>query len=764
MQPKQFFTFPLFIYNFLTRKKPAYRKFLKNNRKSFFSDYRQSLLPRFFKFSVFKHEKRTTFTILTIFTLFLSNILFFSNFVFADEGMWLFSNPPKKMLKEKYNFDLTDEFLTHLQKSSIRFSNGGSGSFVSSGGLIMTNHHVAYSSIQKLSTPEKDYLHNGFFAASNNEELSCRGLELIVLDLIQDVTEQVNRAVAKMETTAEAETARRAVINRLEEEAFNQIEKNGLDKSKYRCEVVPFYQGAIYHLYVYQKLEDVRLVFAPEENAGFFGGDPDNFEFPRFNLDVAFFRAYENGIPYKPSHFLKWSAAGAQLDELVFVSGHPGRTNRTNTAEHLIFQRDKYAPLYLNKFRRLELLLQNYAEQGPDEALYVAGELFRLKNSRKNRSGILLGLQTPALIEKKRSEDKKLYDIAVQKKLIDLKKNDPWSYIYEALSVYDSLFLPYDMFENGSAFDSKLFQIARKIVRRAAEKRKKNALRLPEYRDISLNGIRDDILAEDPIRTDLEILRLSDSLSFYLENLDLEYPSEGNEGLNLLEGRSPRELAARLINGTKLTSVEERQRLMMLQYDDLILENDPMIRFVLKTENIARDYRTRYDQQVSEPLRQAYSMIARLQFKAFGMNSYPDATFTLRLAIGKIKGYQDENGRPIPAWTNFADAFEHQKKHRNISPYILPESWHKNKNAINLNTPLNIVSTNDIIGGNSGSPLVNKNGEVVGLIFDGNIQSLVSNFIYTEEQARAISVHSSAILESLKHIYHTDRIVNELGK
>ncbi len=354
--------------------------------------------------------------------------------------------------------------------------------------------------------------------------------------------------------------------------------------------------------------------------------------------------------------------------------------------------------------------------------------------------------------------------MTAEKKLVDLKKNDPWSYISEALSIWLGIHRPYDMFEAGSAFDSKLFRIARNIVRMAAERQKPNENRLKEYRDVSLESMRESILSKDPIYADLEILRLTDSLGSYLEDLDLEYPTEEKPGLNFLDGRSPKEMASFLVSGTKLASLDERKKLLDSSYRDLTESNDPMIRFALKVDPIARNYRTQYDQQVIEPLRQAYTMISKIQFKAYGMNSYPDATFTLRLSIGKIAGYNDDSGNFIPAWTDFAGAFQREAEHRNTPPFSLPDSWHRNKDNLRLNTPLNIVSTNDIIGGNSGSPLVNKKGEIVGLIFDGNIQSLVSNFIYTEKQARAVSVHSEGIIEGLKNIYHADRIVNEIGK
>lgn len=695
---------------------------------------------------------------LSVLTMFLSQVFLFCLFSSADEGMWLFTNAPKDQIQKEYGYTLTPDFLEHLQKSSIRFGNGGSASFVSSNGLVMTNHHVAVSTLQKLSSKSQDLVQNGFYAKTLAEELKCPDVELIVLMQITDVTETVNQSVTEKMTPTEAEAARRAIINQIEQVA---AQKTGLDK----CEVITLYQGGLYHLYCYKKFTDVRLVFAPENSVGFFGGEPDNFEYPRYNLDVAFFRVYENNKPYQAKHFLRWSQQGAQNGELVFVSGHPARTDRFRTIDHLSFQQDVEYPYLLNKLRRREVLLQIFSEKNADNARRVSSELFRIRNSRKNRTGILSGLQDPKLITQKFNDDEKLYNQIVEKNLIDMEKNNPWEKINTALQTWEEIYIPYDLLEKSEAFNCQTYKIARNIVRYVIEKEKPSEKRLREFQDLNLEAMKANILSVQSIEDDIEILKLTDSLGMYVEYFaENEYANGEYEGLNLLANLSPKDRAVQLLKNTKVKNVAERQKLLASDLKTLNESTDPMIQLALLVEEPSRILRTVYDEQVAEPLRQAYAQIAQVRFLVNGTSVYPDATFTLRLSYGKVAGYVDDNGKTIPPWTTLQGTFDHAAEHNNVYPYNLPQSWLNNKSKVNLKTPINIVTTNDIIGGNSGSPLINQRGEVVGLIFDGNVQSLVSNFIYTDAQSRAVSVHSSGIKEALSSIYQATRIVDELGK
>jgi hypothetical protein len=693
----------------------------------------------------------------------------------ADEGMWLFNNPPKRLLQEKYNFAPGDDWYVHLQRSSVRFNSGGSGSFVSADGLVMTNHHVGSDCLQKLSTKERDLIAQGFYARTPEEEIRCVDLELNVLQSIEDVTERITAAVKPELSPAEANLARRA--------AMNTVEKESLDATGLRSDVVTLYHGGLYHLYRFKKYTDIRIVFAPEKDIAFFGGDPDNFEYPRFDLDICFVRVYEDGKPAQIEHYLKWSPKGAGDNELIFVSGHPGRTDRLDTMAHIEFLRDKTFPNALRKLYRWEVILSAYSAESRENARRAQDDLFGIQNSRKARIGMLAGLQDPSILSRKRAEEQKLRQ-AVQESggqktedgrqrtdsapssesrppssaIRPLDLGDPWSDVTAALKVWDGIYYDWDLLEQHSAFRSKLFDIARTLVRLADESAKPNAERLREYRESNLESLKFELFSEAPIYEDLETVTLADSLSMLVEMKGMGDPLVQK----VLAGKSPRERAAQLIDGTKLKSVEVRKKLAEAGGEAIRESDDPMIQLALLIDPAARSLRKTYEDQVEEPLRQAYAKLAAARFAIYGTEVYPDATFTLRLALGQVKGYM-EQGKQVPPWTTFAGLYRRAEEQGNVPPFNLPPRWIERKDRLDLDTPFNFVSTADIIGGNSGSPVVNRRGEIVGIIFDGNIQSLVLDFIYTEEEARAVSVHSAAILEALHKVYNTDRIVKELA-
>jgi len=681
---------------------------------------------------------------------FVAMVLFsqFESVLQADEGMWLFNNPPRKLLKQKYDFDPTDEWLTHLQQSAVRFNSGGSGSFVSSNALVITNHHVGADALQKLSTADKDYVKIGFRAKSREEEIKCVDLELNVLKSIDDVTKRVDAAVKPTMDAAAAQKARRAVMNTIEQES---LEKTGL-----RSDVITLFQGGQYHLYRYKKYTDVRLVFAPEQAIAFFGGDPDNFEYPRYDLDICLFRVYENDEPAKIEHHLTWSKAGAGDDELIFVAGNPGHTDRLNTVAHLDFLRDVSFPNSLNILRRREVLYKTYSERSLENARRAQDEYFGVQNGRKARLGGLAGLQDPIIMKDKRGDEAALQKaLASNPKLKEAK--GAIEQVATAIALQRKIHMENLLLERGAAFHSELFHIARDLVRLGDESKKKNEDRLREYRQSNLDSLKQQLFSKAPIYDDLEIAKLADSLAMYMEMIG------ANDALlaKVLAGKSPRERAAALVQGTKLRDPEVRKKLYDGGAGAIASSDDAMIALARLVDEPARAVRKTYEEKVEEPQRQAYAKISRARFVTSGGDTYPDATFTLRLAFGVVKGYREGNEQ-MPPWTTMGGAYEHAERHANREPFKLPDSWIKSKDKLNLDTPFNFVSTADIIGGNSGSPVVNRKGEFVGIIFDGNLSSLVLDFSYTDKVARAISVHSSSIVEALRKIYDAGDLADEL--
>jgi Peptidase S46 len=675
----------------------------------------------------------------------------------ADEGMWLFNNPPLKQLKDKYQFEPTPQWLEHLQKSSVRFNSGGSGSFVSATGLCITNHHVGADALQKASSEQHNYLKDGFYAKTNAEEIKCADLELNVLMSIEDVTARVNDAVRPGMTGDQASSARNAAIA--------AIEKESKDKTGLRSDVVTLYQGGAYHLYRYKRYDDIRLVFAPEQQMAFFGGDPDNFEYPRFDLDICFFRVYENGHPAKIDNFLKWNSHGPNDRELTFVSGSPGKTDRQLTLDELADMRDRYLPYVLRMFNRREVLETAYSERSVENARRARDDLFGDQNNRKRYDGYLAGLLDPQIWSVLRSREQKLRDAIahdpklkstadaydrVRKAQADIAKNAP---LYNYLEQERPITVGY---RGPRAFSGNLFKYARLLVRAIDERAKPNGERIPAFRDSARESLELELFSTEPIYDDYEILRLTDSLTDFATQFSADNPLVQN----VLAGKSPHARAVELVTGTKLKDVRIRKDLYHKEAAALQAAHDPMIDLARLIDGPAREARKIYDAQ-EEIKKQAYSEIAKARFAIEGTSKYPDATFTLRLSYGTVRGYE-RDGIQIPAFTDFAGLYQRSAEHDNKAPFDLPQRWIEKKSNLNLATHFNFVSDADIIGGNSGSPVVNKAGEFVGIIFDGNIQSLVLDCIYTDTQARAVSVDSAAISEALRKVYDADALADEV--
>jgi hypothetical protein len=681
----------------------------------------------------------------TIFTGLFVGVLAFS--AVADEGMWLFNQPPRQLLRERHQFDATDAWLGHLQKSSVRFNSGGSGSFVSEDGLLISNHHVGADALQKLSTKEKNYLRDGFCAKTPAQEVKCLDLELNVLQSIEDVTARVNAAVPKDAAPADAFAARRKVMA--------EIEKESLDRTGLRSDVVTLWQGGAYHLYRFKRYTDVRLVFAPEQQIAFFGGDPDNFEFPRHDLDICLFRAYENGQPAKVKDFLRFSPTGAKDGELTFVSGHPGRTARLLTVAELEDQRDRALPARLASLKRLEVLLANWSARSEENARRAKDDFFGVQNSRKANDGFLGGLLDPELFDAKAKGEAELKaKLAGKEEFADAL--GAYDRIAEATKVLAAQSVRYSLLEGGQAFNCESFGIARTLLRAGAERPKANGDRLREFTDARKPSLELGLFSEKPIYTDLEILTLADSLTFLAGRLGASDPMVQK----ILAGKSPRDRAAELILGTKVRDVAFRKQLYDGGAAAVAGVNDPMLALAQLVDDEARAMRKVAEAQ-DEIKQQAHAAIAKARNAVLGTAGCPDATFTLRLSFGAVKGYE-EDGRSVPAFTTLADLYARSTEMKNRPPFDLPESWAKRKSRLNLKTPFNFVSTADIIGGNSGSPVVNRAGEFVGIIFDGNLQGLPWDYAFSDKQGRALSVHSAAIWEALNKVYGAKTLAREL--
>ena len=667
----------------------------------------------------------------------------------ADEGMWTFNNVPRAEIKKKYGFEVTDEWLNKVRLASVRFNNGGSGSFVSPNGLVLTNYHIVEDIVGEVSTPEKDLAKEGFVAKTRAEEIKAPSLELNQLISIEDVTARVNGAVKADATDAEAFAARSAEISKIEGES---LKATGL-----RSDVVPLYKGGQYNLYRYKKYTDVRLVFVPEFQAAFFGGDPDNFNFPRFNIDMALVRVYENDQPVHPENYFKWSTTGAKEGSLVFVTGHPGLTSRLNTVAHLEELRDTSIPIIIRLLERRETVLKKYMALGEEQTRQSQNELNSVQNSLKVYRGQLKGLKDPALIARKKQEEQALRKAVAAKPEEQKKYGDAWDAIAKAHQTYPSYVKERRIFDLMGGFNSTLFIFARQLVRLAAENEKPNAERLPEYTDARRASLELALYSPAPIHEDFEKLKLTDSLGFMVELLG------GDNALvkQVLNGKTPEARAEELISGTKLKDPEFRKELAKGGKAAIEASTDPMIVVAREVDAKAREVRKRYESEVLGVETANYAKIARALFDTQGNKIYPDATFTLRLSYGAVEGYM-ENGKKVQPFTTLGGLYARSDQFKHQFPYNLPPRWVEKKSALNLNTPFNFVSTNDIIGGNSGSPAINQNAELVGLIFDGNIQSLVGDFMYDGSVNRAISVDSRGMLEVLKKVFGANEIAAEL--
>lgn len=665
---------------------------------------------------------------------------------FADEGMWTFDNLPLARIQERYGFTPTPQWLEHLQRASVSFG-GGSGAFVSPDGLVLTNHHVARNQLFKLSTPQRDFLRDGYFARTRADEIPCPDLELQVLWSMENVTAAVNAALDPGSAPAERNAKRKATLARLEQES---VKKTGL-----KTETVELYQGGEYWLYRYRNFKDVRLVCAPEEQAGNFGGDPDNFGYPRHDLDFTFFRIYEGGRPYRPEHWLRWSEKGASEGDLVFTSGTPGRTSRRLTVAQYEVSRDIERPLRIALQEMRIAAYEAWSARGHEQARQALTGIRGLSNNLKRERGFLEILRDPAFLAGKRAAEDAMRARVAADPALAAECGPAWDRIAEAQQAVR---------ERGRARRlrdltriSRLVDIANGIVRLTAEAEKPNEKRFREYREGSLPSQRFQLLSPAPVYPPMEAFVLAAHLQACLDSLGPEDPFVRAA----LGGRSPQQAAEAVLLGTKLGDPAVRRALLEGGRKAVEASSDPLVVWARGLDAPYREERTWFESRVEAVENLEGARLARAAFALDGRTVYPDATGTLRLSYGRVAGYTQLT-TDVPWHTNYYGLFGRSASFGGRDPYSIPASIRAAERTIDLATPLNFASTNDIIGGSSGSPVVDRNGEYVGLVFDGNIQSFTWEFGWDERQARCVSVDARGLVEALRKAWKMDALVEEL--
>lgn len=669
----------------------------------------------------------------------------------ADEGMWTLDNPPHAALKAAYGVQLDRAWLDRVRAGTVRLESGCTASFISGSGLILTNHHCAEQCIARNSSAERDLLGNGFLARARAEEPNCPGGAASVLVRTEDVTGQVRAATAGMAPAAAA-TARRAELTRLEQ-ACEDASRKDRRAGPLKCEAVTLYQGGQYWIYAYKRYDDVRLVFAPEKGIGAFGGDVDNFQFPRWTLDMSLLRAYENGEPAVTPAHLRFDWSGAEPQEPVFVSGHPGSTSRMLTSVELDAQRDAYLPFWLMRYSELRGRLLQFAKTGDEASRITVQPLNLYENAIKVRRKQLDALQDDVQFERRRAAEAALEQSMRQHPELATSAG-AFQEIAAAQRVYRDIVVPHAFLEGNAGFISDLFAHARTLVRAAAERGKPNAERIRSYTDARLPAVEQALRAPSPVYPALEKLTLSFALERMREWLGPDHPV-----VRQVFGRDdPDAVASRLVDGSKLADPAVRIALFNGGQAAIDASDDPMIRLAVRVDPASRALRKRMEDEVEGPTDRAREAIAAARFRTLGTSVYPDATFTLRFTYGAVEGWL-EQGEYVTPFTTVGRMFE---RATGREPFRLPESWLAAAHELDMDTPLNFTSTVDITGGNSGSPIVDSRGDIVGLAFDGNIHSIAGDYWYDPVTNRAIGVDVRAMRLALDKVYRAQHLLTEI--
>jgi Peptidase S46 len=664
----------------------------------------------------------------------------------GDEGMWTFDNPPTKQLQERYGFTPTTAWLHHVRLASVRFNDGGSGAFVSPHGLVLTNHHVALMQLQKLSTPQHNYAKGIFYARTASEELKCPDLELNVLTSMENVTARVMAAAQPGMSDTQALKARQAEIATIERESLAQT---GL-----RSDVVGLYQGSEYWLYRYQKYTDVRLVFAPSQQIAFFGGDPDNFTYPRYDLDFALFRVYEHDQPLESKNYLEWDAQGPKDGSLVFVSGNPGFTGRQDTVAQLEFLRDRMFPLTIQILKQRLEALERYSAQGAEEAREASSEIFFINNSLKAYGGMETGLRNPELMAKKENEEREFRARIAANPEWQKEYGSAWDEIASAAKTLEANLQPYRF---RSLQGASLAAEAVTIVQYVEQVKKPDGERLPGFHEAQLPSLRFQLFSPAPFYLPMEQALLANDLGASLKELGPDDPY----ARQALDGHAPPEAAREAFAGTKMGDAAFRRSLVEGGEAAVAASKDPLISFARRVNPQILAMIKWHEDKVEGLETRAGEKIGKARFAVYGESTYPDATFTLRLAYGTVKGYP-MNGTEAPPHTTLYGLYDRAYSFDLKPPFNLPERWLQLKDKLDLATPLDFVTTCDVVGGNSGSPVINREGKLVGIIFDGNIESLVGYFVYNEKDNRSVAVATPAIIQALRKVYDAGALADEL--
>jgi Peptidase S46 len=680
--------------------------------------------------------------------------------ILGDEGMWLYNEFPKDAVKKAYSFEVTDDFLDSLRLATVKIG-ASSGSFVSPGGLMLTNREAVANCVAKLSTPEHDLVKNGFYAAANADERPCPGLEAKVLVSLEDVSGQIKEPAPAAPPKEASKNAKPAAVTEKTAEmlakrtsAIARVEKACVDKTGDACTVVSLSSGERYHLYHYKNYTDLRLVFAPEWAMSFFGGDAATYTYQRYELDIAFLRAYDNGKPAATPHFLKWSAEGVKDTDLLFVAGSPAATSRLDTSSQLIFYRDTSVPFAAQRLAARIDMLRGFTPKGDESRRIAENTLSSLGLKYKSTAGLLIGLRDERLLMRKVNFEKRLRNAVEHDPKLGAEGGKVWDDVATAYKTWTPFERQYQILEQPAAQGSALFQIARQVLRQGDERSKPNEQRLPEYRDSALASTELALYSPAPIDDALETALLTQ----YLE--EVKALGEKEVPLKIIFGsKTPAQLAAECVTSTKLKDVAERKRLAgdkaaATQSDDALL------RLVRALDDPARKLLKKHQESLETLGATASEKIAQYRFRIWGPADYPDATSTPRVTFGAVKAYHDRTESSVVFATTFGGLFHLSGPKE---PFKLPQRWLDAKAQLDLVTPFDFVSTCDISAGNSGSPTVNKKGELVGMVFDANLEALPSTYMYTDDLARAVHVATQGMAEALDTVYKANDLLKELG-